>query len=618
MKIVDIEDLETKNSSCNKVFIDKELINFHFNEYKQILYQLFNFYKENYQKDNFKHLFDTLYNKLSRRRDKLVVKKVYLVFIYRKEIASNQIENDQMFWALIQKCPARNLSGVNSFAILLAPHPTSTQNGKTKIQKFSCKHNCYYCPDETIANGSNADMPRSYLQKEPAVARGFKSNWDAITQMNTRMNSLLEQGHVVDKLELIIEGGTYTEYPKLYLQEFHRDIFYSANTFFDNENTKRDKMSLNDEMQINVNSKVRIIGICIETRPDAIEKDWIYFLRACGVTRIQLGVQHTNDTILKGINRGHTFQQSKNAMKLLKDNCFKVDIHLMPDLPNSTPEIDKEMFDEIYRPEKNESYQPDQIKIYPCEITPFTIISKWYSNGLYKPYSETIPGALDNVVAYGMEHCPPWIRLPRVVRDIPLSYIISGNKKTNLRQIIENDILTKTGKISKDLRSREIGRNKDYKFEDGKFFVRQYSNGHDYFISMESWDQKALFGFIRLRINENDDNVIFPELVGRGLIRELHVYNTLVCVGNKSNENASQHRGLGKKLVSFAENISRARGKSGMAVISGEGVKGYYYKLGYKQPTNTHFLLKDFNKDFFSVFNLTFIILVVLCIPYFY
>ena len=597
--MMDIEDLVPKTTK--KILkIDEEMINNNFQIYQNIIQELYNFYRNKQDLENFQNHFNNLYNKLSKRKDGIIIKKVYLVYVYRKLIEQQKIENDPIFWPLIQKCPARNLSGVNSFAILLSPHPSwKNKNKHTETQQFSCKHNCYYCPNETIANGSDADMPRSYLKKEPAVARGFEANWDAITQMNIRMNSLLEQGHIVDKLELILEGGTYTEYPQQYLEEFHRDIFYSANTFFDCPHSKRNKLDLKNEMFININAKVRIIGICIETRPDALNEDWIYFFRNTGVTRIQLGVQHTDNKILKKINRGHSFEQSKYAMKLLKDNCFKVDIHLMPDLPNSTPEIDKKMFDQIYNPQNDESYQPDQIKIYPCEITPYTIISKWYSKGLYRPYSEVNINDLHDVVAYGIENCPPWIRLPRVVRDIPLSYIIAGNKLTNLRQIVQDKILASRGVKSQDLRSREIGRNKNYKFDDAKYIIRQYSNKQDFFISLESPDKQALFGFVRLRINENDNDVIFSELKNKGLIRELHVYNNLLSVGDKTHKKASQHRGIGKKLISMAEDIAYKNGKEGVAIISGEGVKGYYFKLGYKQ--GDYFLIKNFDNSFTNI-----------------
>jgi ELP3 family radical SAM enzyme/protein acetyltransferase len=432
-------------------------------------------------------------------------------------------------------------------------------------------------------------MPRSYLLKEPAVQRGYNNGWDAINQMNDRLNSLMIQGHEIDKLELIIEGGTYTEYPQSYLKNFHRDIFYSANTFFDKE-PKRNKKTIKEEMNINIYSRVRIIGICIETRPDALSYNWIRFFRETGTTRVQLGVQHTDNYILKKINRGHTFEQSCDSIELLKNNCFKVDIHLMPDLPYSSAEKDKTMFDIIF---KKNIISPDQIKIYPCEVTPYTVIEKWYKTGKYKPYSDNNPEMLLDVVKYALLLCPPWIRFPRVVRDIPLNYIQGGNKYSNLRQMIEENI-KKEGFQINEMRYREIGRHLDYTNLPKKLKIRKY-NKIDYFISYESYDEKVLFGFLRLRLPCHNHSY-FRCLDNKGLIRELHVYNSLVPVGKYYN--ATQHKGIGKKLLKKAEWISWFYGYNGTAIISGEGVKGYYYKNGYKEIDT--YMIKEW--DYYNLY----------------
>ena len=197
--------------------------------------------------------------------------------------------------------------------------------------------------------------------------------------------------------------------------------------------------------------------------------------RKCGVTRIQLGVQSTHNHILKKINRGHNIECVNEAMEYLRNLCFKIDIHLMPDLPFTTPELDKQMFDYTYK-----ELLPDQIKIYPCAVVPWTIIEKWYNNGLWTPYEPTV---LKEVMDYGMTKCPEWIRLPRVIRDIPGVYIQAGNKTTNLRQTLV---------VSNDIRMREIERHSEYYIRPGKIFINCYSNhktnGKDYFISYESLD----------------------------------------------------------------------------------------------------------------------------------
>jgi ELP3 family radical SAM enzyme/protein acetyltransferase len=552
--------------------------------------------------------FEKEYNKIQRRSD-ITVKKTFLVYAYQSMLHRNIIKFDPVFWLLIQKCPTRTMSGVNSFALLLSPHP-DTQN-------FSCKHNCYYCPDESIKNGAEFNIPRSYLKKEPAVARGFRNNWDAHNQLQNRLNSLLMQGHLVDKLEIVIEGGTYTEYPLIYLEKFHRDIFYTANTFFD-DLPKRLKLSVYDEMLINVTTKVRIIGICIETRPDAIDDTWIKFFRHTGTTRIQLGVQHTNDTILRKINRGHTFQQSIEAVEFLKNNGFKVDIHLMPDLPGSSPEEDKRMFDLVF---KTLIIQPDQVKIYPCEVVPYTVIKKWFDNNKFIPYSNINPRELIDVVKHAMLICPPWIRLPRIVRDIPLSYIEGGNKCVNMRQVIDNEIKLSQNIMTHDIRAREIGRNNHYDFYKSKYTYRTYkSDGYtEYFISLESKDKKAIFGFIRLRIPHTKHTPVFNAIQNTGLVRELHVYNNIVPVGAGKvfkHNLTTQHRGVGKTLLKIAEFISWSYNLSGVSVISGEGVRGYYHMLGYKDVET--YCIKKFNFTLIHTFNLLILNLFILYLSYNY
>lgn len=588
-----IEDLLHKRDSD----FDKVIRNL--NVYKSIVYQLFIYYRDKYSLGDqnhtqFKKNFQKKINEC-QRKFKLPIKKTFLVYTYQHLIRENKITNDSIFWTFIQKCPARNLSGVNSFAILLPPYPGFSKDFN------GCNHNCYYCPDQTIKNGADVDMPRSYLLDEPAVQRGYRNGWSAIKQMNDRLNSLMMQGHEVDKLELIIEGGTYTEYPADFLEEFHRDLFYAANTFY--ENPKRKSLSLDQEMSINMLTQVRIIGVCIETRPDAINDTWIRFFRNTGTTRVQLGVQHTNNDILKKINRGHTFQESCQAVEYLKENCFKVDIHLMPDLPGATPAKDLLMMETVF---KTDIICPDQVKIYPCEVTPYTVIKRWYDNGKYKPYSETQPGKFKDLIMSTMRMCPPWVRFPRIVRDIPLTLIHGGNKDTNLRQLVDDNLKQKEISIM-EIRSREIGRNLDYLKKWRYPKIRRYwaTGSWEYFISVESWDSHALYGFLRLRIPSKGHHPVFSVLLGKGLIRELHVYNNLVPVGvNKSN--STQHQGIGKKLLKIAEWISFLHGLRGTVVITGEGVRNYYHRRGYTSQQT--YAVKTFKMSLLQVFMLTLII----------
>ena len=501
---------------------------------------------------------------------------------------------------LLRKKPMRNISGITSITVITAPFPDG--------QKFSCKHNCYYCPNEPAHkdNGWQA-QPRSYLYHEPAVLRANQHKFYAIGQMLNRMDTYFSNGHIVDKLEIIVEGGTFTEYPVDYLERYHRDLFYSANIYFDlrrlyanydnclNEKLDLEKLenirqplSVEEEIKINKTAKVHIIGICIETRPDALDDEWLRRFRKWGVTRVQLGAQHVDNTILKKINRGHTIEQLLWAMKYLKDNCFKIDIHIMPDLPGATPEIDKAMFDYVYS-----VVCPDQMKVYPCEVVPWTVIEKWYKKGTYIPYFEKNNEDLVDVVRYSMTTCPNWIRLPRVIRDIPRSYIECGNNVANLRQVIDKK-LDEEGVISMEIRSREIGRHSKYYNKPANYNSYYYygNEGHEYFIAYESFDLRALFGFIRLRIVEEENNeIIFDVLKKRGLIRELHVYGDTTAV-NSFDKNGCQHTGIGKGLLKYAEIKTMENGLYGIVVISGEGVKEYYEKKGYKEIDT--FMVKDF------------------------
>lgn len=557
--------------------------------YKSIIHDILAWIESKAHIQNFDYIqkFNSIYSKFINKY-RVFCKKSILLSVYRNMLRENEVEDNSLLWRLLQKRAARNISGVTVITILTSPYP----NG----QSFSCKHNCYYCPDEP-------GQPRSYLKKEPAVARANRNKFDPILQTEDRIKSLIICGHEIDKLEFIIEGGTYTEYPPDYLEEFHRDFIYCVNTYFDS--VKREKLSIYEEIEINKKASIKIIGICIETRPDALFEvneqtgeriSWLRRFREWGVTRVQLGVQHTDNSILKKLNRGHTIEQAQEGIKYLKDNCFKVDIHLMPDLPFTTPEKDKDMIDYVF---DTPHLQPDQAKIYFCEVTPWTVIQKWYKSGKYKPYAQTDEKALFDVAKHALRKCPPWVRIPRVIRDIPLTYIEGGNMYPNLRQMLTRQ-LEDEGLKTMDIRARECGRNTKYNPQEAIIKVRTYeANGAiDKFISFESYDEKCIFGFLRLRLpsQEKDKqvNIEFDCLNNRALIRELHVYGNVIPVGYKNNNNASQHMGFGKKLLEKAEDISKKEGYSGIAVISGIGVMEYYEKRGYYY--NDTFMVKDFDK----------------------
>lgn len=576
--LIDLEELEKITNLENELSIYKEIID-------SLLEWTTKYDKNNLEniKNDFSKVFNTIYREKSRNNKNIIIKKNVLINVLKKHYLNNEDANQnnnlKLLSTLLQKKPSRNISGITSITVITSPHP----NG----QSFSCKHNCYYCPNEPAHEGNNfQDQPRSYLYDEPAVRRANQHGFDAYLQMKNRMDTLFMNGHKIDKLDIVIEGGTYTEYPVDYLEEYHRDLFYAANTYYDK--IKRERLPIEEEILINQTADVHIIGISIETRPDAVDDIWLHRFRNWGVTRIQIGIQHTDNKVLKKINRGHNIECAVECMKYLKDNCFKIHIHIMPDLPGSNPEMDKDMFDFVYK-----NICPDEMKIYPCQVVPWTIIEKWNKAGKYVPYSDNNIQALIDVIKYAMLTCPCYVRFPRVVRDIPSTYISAGNHVSNLRQVIDND-LASNNLSSKDIRTREIGRHlKYYKLKANyNIYKFEQNDGIEYFICYESFDKKALFGFIRLRFPSKNCNQAFEVLKNKALIRELHVYGTTNDVGISDNsEYTAQHTGIGSKLLNIAEWIAIKNMYTGIVVISGEGVKQYYKKRGYYEQET--FMVKN-------------------------
>ena len=507
----------------------------------------------------------------------------------------------------------KSASGILSVTVFTSPFPEYIDDkGRVKKQRFTCEWNCYYCPN-------HPDHPRSYLPDEPGCLRAERCGFDVIVQMWERIETLRKIGHPVDKLEVLVLGGTWESYPRQYQELFIRDLFYAANIFFDADTEGyrgsddavktvrtvaervRPPKSLLVEQTINESTRCKIIGLTLETRPDTINMDSIREFRRLGCTRLQLGIQHTDNMILKKINRGHTIECGNEAMTLLRDCCYKVDIHLMPDLPGATVEADEEMFGNllgvkdvkrcgnhyIYQLE-NEYMQADQWKIYPCEVTPWTIIEKWYKEGKYVPYADQ-DDDLKELLIWTKARVFPWIRLNRVIRDIPNQHILGGNQNTNMRQELQRE-MKKRGLDCKCIRCREVGLNRKTKeYNDAQLFIREYGagDGTELFISFESPDEKYIFGFVRLRLAANagkdgDGNAVFDSLVGCALIRELHVYGQLVTTYELNGVRSSQHAGFGSRLMAEAERISWERGFRKMAVIAGIGTRNYYRKLGYR------------------------------------
>ena len=519
----------------------------------------------------------TKFQKHIQRTVKVSLSKSNLIYFYKAlNIDNLTIKN------LITKKKNKSNSGVIVITILTSGTPEYIDDeGNKVVGKFSCRHNCAYCPNEKAHAGNNwVDQPRSYLYTEPAVLRANDNKFDPVLQFNSRVDALINMGHIVDKLEIIILGGTWTNYHKNYKDYFITTTYYAANTYYE----KREMLSLEQEISLNENAKIHIIGLTLETRPDCISLAEIMEFRKYNCTRVQLGVQHTHNDVLKKIKRGHSIEKVYQAIKLLKDNGYKIDIHLMPNLPGSSYEMDKEMLEaSLY----DERLQVDQYKIYPTAIVPWTQIKEWYDNGEYKPYDDAL---LYELIKEFKKKVQKWKRLNRIIRDIPSTYISGGYKHeyVNMRQLLQDD-MKKNNWCCNCIRCREI---KDVNVNPSSINldITSYiaSGGTEYFISFESAG-KYLIGFIRLRlaglaglagVAGVDKSTQLPILHDCALIRELHVYSNLSNVGNNI-EASYQHKGYGKRLIEEAERISKEQGYTKIAIISGTGVRNYYRKLGY-------------------------------------
>jgi len=480
--------------------------------------------------------------------------------IYQKLLRQKKIKRDERLEALLKKREVRTISGVAPIAVLTKSYP--------------CPGRCTYCPTEK-------GMPKSYLSNEPAVMRAVAFHFDPKKQVAGRIKVLEMNGHPTDKLELIVIGGTWSALPDRYQKWFIQRCFDGANG--------KKSSSLTAAQKINETAKHRIIGITLETRPDYITPGEIRQMRQLGATRVELGVQSIYDSILQRNRRGHNVAATIRATKLLKDAGFKICYHLMPNLPGSTPAKDLKMFKEIF---SNPDFQPDMIKIYPCVVTRGSEIYKWWKKGKYKPYSEK---QLLELLINIKKIIPPYVRVNRLIRDIPSPSIAAGNKISNLREVIAAEMAWRK-LYCKCIRCREVGHNPTLKSglrspgfsQVPKLVVRKYtaSDGTEYFISFDSPDKKILYAFVRLRIPDFSLEPILPELKNAALIRELHTYGHLVPIDQNS-PGATQHLGLGKKLMAEAEKIVKKLGIKKMAVISGIGVREYYKKLGY-HPDGTY------------------------------
>jgi ELP3 family radical SAM enzyme/protein acetyltransferase len=510
------------------------------------------------------------------------------------------------------KTANRTDSGVLVVTITLSPH------------KFSCKYNCYYCPQETDLQGVPT-QPRSYLSTEPAMLRALTTrndmnsyDFDVRNQFLNRIQAYKYNGIIADtkaskKIEVILSGGTWESYPETYRNQVIQELYWSANTI---EVDPRPINILEKEITDNETAEYRIIGLTLETRPDNITKANILNYLRYGVTRIQLGEQTDNDEILQKINRRCYKADTIRAHSLLKQAGFKVVAHLMPDLPGSSPEADIEMFSHYLT---DPALAFDDVKIYPTAVckspdperTVSSKIAEWYEEGSYKPYAEENIEDLYRVLKYYKTRVPPWVRIQRVVRDIPGKSIEAGyHKISNLRQLLHAK-MEKEGLKCHCIYCMEADKHMGTPI----LVMRTYeaSGGLEIHLSVEAhkmnfyqslqyyWDMLCncvkwlswaydmpivwqgrldtyvgLYGFLRLRIDPQPGGDFVPEIYNCALIREVHVYGQSLGVGSSSASESPQHRGYGRQLMATAEMLALAYGFRKTAVIAGVGTREYY------------------------------------------
>jgi elongator complex protein 3 len=478
----------------------------------------------------------------------------YKELVFRGEQTPNkEVEH------ILRKLKVRSNSGVAVISLLTKPYP--------------CPGKCIYCPNEK-------EMPKSYLSKEPAAARALANNFSPYTQVQNRMKALVSNGHPVDKLEVIVIGGTWSFYDEAYQEEFIYEIFRAVNEFEKNVDPKNNskKKTLEELQKENETARARVIGLSIETRPDFITEKELGRLRWLGVTKIEIGVQHLLNSVLALNKRDMTAKQISDATEMMRNAGFKVVYHMMPNLFGSTPEMDIKMFGDLF---KGKDFQPDMLKMYPCIVLRNSYLYTVWKKGDFIPYTDD---ELLYVLREAKKQVPKYVRILRVIRDIPSEYIVAGSTISNLRQVILED-QKKQNWQCKCIRCREV-RNEEVNLDEYVLqkIVYETKTGTEVFLSFEHKTENKCAAFCRLRLPDVNATSMFSGtlqvLHECALIRELHTYGQLMKIQKKGDQ--SQHRGFGIRLMHEAERIAQEAGYSKMAVISGVGVREYYRnKLGY-------------------------------------
>lgn len=514
------------------------------------------------------------------------------VFLAAKK---NQYRLSPTILKTLVKKPIRTASGVTPVTVLTKPYP--------------CPGECIFCP-------SDIRMPKSYIANEPGAQRAGQNGFDPYLQTYNRLQAFKEIGHPTEKVELIVLGGTWSVYPETYQIWFIKRLFDALNDFGSNRDarpqqtaidlnkkitsgqtyntyiaTKTNYLNQPDQTatwtelkqahQANQSATSRCVGLVLETRPDYVSQNEVIRLRRLGATKIQIGIQSLSDQVLTLNKRGHTVAQTKQALNLLRQAGFKLHCHYMPNLYGSSTENDCKEYDQLFT---DANLMPDELKVYPCSLIDDTELMHIYKQGKWKPYTDQ---ELQTVLTYMLTHTPEYCRLTRVVRDIPGTEIVAGNKKTNLRQLVE-------AKIDKrqlhDIRAREI-KHQIIDINDLTLDTITYKtqNSTEYFLQFITAN-RSIAGFLRLSLPATPPFI--DELHHAAIIREVHVYGQALNLGQSTKKNA-QHQGLGKRLIAKAIKIAKENNYRQISVISAIGTEHYYESQGFSKGNLYHHRLLE-------------------------
>ena len=485
--------------------------------------------------------------KLDYRKRKLSKEYGLLRILRNSDVLSHARKREVDKVSILVKKPVRSVSGVSVVAVMSKP--------------ASCPGKCIYCPQ-----GENA--PKSYTGLEPAARRARMFDYDPYRQVRNRVNQLKAIGHSVDKIELIVMGGTFPSCGRRYQRWFVRRCFDALNG--------KDARTLEDAQRVNETARSRCVGLTIETRPDFCRQEHIDEMLLLGATRVEVGVQTLSDEVYEKVNRGHTVKDVADATRMLKDSGFKVVYHMMPGLFQDEDE-DVSMFSELF---SDSRFRPDMLKIYPVLVIEGTGIYEMYKKGEFSALTNESATVL---VAKLMSKVPRYVRVMRCMRDIPMEKIAAGPTAGNLREMAE-EYMGKEGVGCACIRCHEAGHlyyKKGIVPEKVEVFVDVYdaSCGMEYFITVEDREKKCIVGFLRLRMPSS--TALRKEVDGKtALVRELKVFGSALELEGRVRD-SFQHRGVGKRLMEEAEKIAGKNGACRVVVISAVGTREYYRKLGY-------------------------------------